>query len=296
MLVLSGASGNLGRAITRELLGAVDPSGVRLVTREPAGLTAPEGVEVRAGDMNDPDGLRQAYAGGTDLLIISTDTVDGRETQHIAAIDAARAAGVERVIYTSMISPDGDNPALIAPSHLATEQHLRASGLAWTIVRCGFYSDFQAFEAADALRSGVLRHNRGDGRCAYVAREDCARSLAAVLGGSGHSGMVYELTGPDALGADDLGALYAKVGGAPVEVVPLDDAEFLRELSAGSGDEGHVHYGVALTVSLGRAIREGRYGEVTTTVRELTGRDPLAVEHMLLQQQGMLRDAAAGRA
>src|SRR5690606_5203685 len=142
-------------------------------------------------------------------------------------------------------------------------------------------------EAADALRSGVLRHNRGDGRCAYVAREDCARSLAAVLSGSGHDDTTYELTGPDALGANDLGALYAKVGDAAVEVVSLDDDEFLRELQAGSGDDGHVHYGVALTVSLGRAIREGRYGEVTSTVRDLTGRAPLSVEHMLRQQQDM---------
>lgn len=295
MLVLSGASGNLGRQITRELLRTVSPDGLRLVTRDPAALRAPEGVEVRAGDMNDPAGLHDAYTGGTDLLVISTDTVEGREVQHAAAIDAARDAGVRRVIYTSMISPGDDNPALIAPSHQATEEHLRASGLSWTIVRCGFYSDFQAFEAADALRSGVLRHNRGDGRCAYVAREDCARSLAAVLSGPGHDDTVYELTGPDALGADDLGALYAEVGGSPVEVVPLDDDEFLRELSAGSGDEGHVHYGVALTVSLGRAIREGRYGEVTATVRELTGRDPLSVEHMLVQQQDMLRAAAAER-
>ncbi len=294
MLAISGASGNLGGLVTAELIGAAGTDQLRLITRRPDALAAPAGVDVRAGDMNDPASLRLAYDGVDTLLLISTDTVDGRTEQHIAAIDAARAAGVGRVIYTSMISPGDGNPALIAPSHFGTEQHLRAGGVDWAIVRCGFYSDFQAFEAADALRTGQLRHNRGTGRCAYVAREDCAVSLAAILRDPAATGL-FELTGPAAPDAPELAALYAEVGGAPVEAVELDDDEFLRELSAGGSEDGHVHYGVALTVSLGRAIREGRYGHVTDTVRVLGGREPLSVGQMLERHRDMLREAAAAR-
>lgn len=294
VLAVSGAAGNLGRAVTDGLRATTDPGDLRLVSRRPEALDAPVGADVRAGDMNDPASLRRAYEGVDSLLLISTDTVDGRTEQHIAAIDAARDAGVRRVIYTSMISPGDDNPALIAPSHHGTEEHLRASGLDWVVARCGFYSDFQSFEAADALRTGQLRHNRGAGRCAYVAREDCAATLAAMLADSSVSGL-YELTGPAAPDAPELAALYAEVGGAPVEAVELDDEQFLRELSAGGGDDGHVHYGVALTVSLGRAIREGRYGHVTDTVRVLSGSEPLSVEQMLRRSEGMLREAAATR-
>ncbi|HET8780411.1 MAG TPA: NAD(P)H-binding protein [Agromyces sp.] len=295
MIAVSGASGNLGRLVARDLLDAVDADRVRLITRSPDALYAPPGVDVRAGDMNDADTLRRAYDGVETLLVISTDTVDGRSAQHIAAIDAAKDAGVGRVVYTSMISPTVDNPALIATSHRETEEHLLSSGVDWTIVRCGLYGDFQGFEAADALRAGQLRHNRGPGRCAYIAREDCAASIAAVLSGSGHAGIVYELTGPAAPDADELGALYAEAGGAPVEVIPLDDEVFLDELAAASGADGHVHYGVALTVSLGRAIREGHFASVTDTVRRLSGREPIGVAELLGRQQELLRSATATR-
>ena len=295
MIVVSGASGHLGRLVTYGLLSAVDADRVRLVTRSPGGLDAPVGTDVRLADMNDPKTLRRAYEGAETLLIISTDTVDGRSAQHAAAIDAATDAGVGRVVYTSMISPGSDNPALIATSHRETEEHLYASGLDWTIVRCGLYSDFQGFEAADALRSGSLRHNRGRGRCAYVAREDCAASIAAVLVGAEHAGASYELTGPAAPDAEALGALYAEAGGAPIVVVGLDDDEFQRELAAASGGDGHVHYGVALTVSLGRAIREGHFAKVTDSVRRLSGREPIGVAGLLARQQGFLREAAAVR-
>jgi NAD(P)H dehydrogenase (quinone) len=295
MIAVSGASGNLGRLVTHRLLDTVDADAVRLVTRSPDALDVPSGTDVRMADMNDPETLRRAYDGAETLLIISTDTVDGRSKQHVAALDAARDAGVGRVVYTSMISPSRDNPALIATSHRETEAHLRAIGVDWTIARCGLYGDFQGFEAAEALHAGELRHNRGAGRCAYVAREDCAASIAVVLSGSGHAGVVYELTGPAAPDAEELGALYARAGGAPVEVVALGDAEFLDELAAASGVDGHVQYGVALTVSLGRAIREGHFDAVTDTVRRLTGQEPIGVAELLDRQRDLLHSVTATR-
>ena len=226
MLVISGASGQLGQAVARQVLDAVDdPRQVVLTTRTPDAVTAAgsRGATVRFAEFNRPEVMREALTGGTRLLLISADTVDGRAAQQATAIDAARDAGVGHVIYTSMISPGADNPALIAESHRATEEHLRASGLDWTILRCGLYADFQVMEATAALAVGRLVHNRGTGGCAYLAREDCARAVASVLVDADGHGLVHELTGPASLAAQELAQLYSVVGGREVEAVAVSD-------------------------------------------------------------------------
>lgn len=290
MLVISGASGNLGRATALRVAELGGADGLVLASRSPEaldGLVA--GASMRFADFDRPDTLRQAFAGASRLLLISTSRVENRGIQHAAAIDAARDAGVEHVIYTSMLSPGPQNPALISESHWSTEQHLRASGLAFTILRFSLYSDFQVFEAAEALASGRFVHNRGAGGCSYIARSDCALVAAAVACSDGHEGVTYELTGPETLDADALASLYADAGGRPVEAVPVSDDELLALLSAGSSSDGHVQYGAALTVSLGRAIREGHFGAVTTSVQELTGVEPRSVASMLGDSAGFLQ-------
>jgi NAD(P)H dehydrogenase (quinone) len=114
-------------------------------------------------------------------LLISATDLARRSEQHRAALDAARVAGVRHVIYTSGLKPEPPNPAGVAPSHYATEQALTQSGLDWTILRHSLYADYQAPEAAQSIASGTLLHNRGAGKIAYVAREDCAAVAAAVL-------------------------------------------------------------------------------------------------------------------
>lgn len=301
-VLITGAGGHLGRAVARRVLEAlavpsghadpVDPAArVLLATRNPAALRDEfAGVEVRRADFDRPGDLPAAFAGATTMLLVSTDSVSSRAAQQAAAVDAARAAGVRHVIYTSMISPQPGNPALIADSHWATEEYVRGSGLDFTILRCGLYADFQAFEAVQALAGGRLVHNRGGGRCAYIAREDCARAAAAVLTGSGHDGQVYELTGPDALGAVELAELYARCAGAPVAAQSVSDAELLRLLDDGATD-GHAQYGAALAVSLGRATREGRFESVTDDVERLTGAAPRSVESLLSDHRDLLRAA-----
>jgi NAD(P)H dehydrogenase (quinone) len=288
MFAISGASGNLGRATAlraAELLqltegGAAD--GLILASRSPDELRGSvPGASTRSADFDRPDTLWEAFAGASRLLLISTDRVDNRSRQHAAAIDAARDAGVGHIIYTSMLSPGPENPALISESHWATEEHLRASGLAYTLLRFSLYSDFQVFEAADALASGRFVHNRGAGGCSYIARSDCAMVAAAVLCGDGHEGATYELTGPESLDAEQLAALYADAGGRPVEAVPVSDDELLASLAGDTSADGHVQYGAALTISLGRAIREDRFSTVSTTVEQLTGSRPRTVADLL---------------
>lgn len=283
-LVITGASGHLGRRTAEMLLdrpGRTEP--VVLVTRKPDALAdlAERGAEVRHGDFDDPASLAAAFAGGRRVLLISTDALERRAQQHRAAIGAARDAGVEHVAYTSVVRPEPPNPAAVAPTHLATEEALRESGLGWTILRNGLYAEFQVPEAAEALRTGTLVHNRGDGAVAYVSREDCAAAAAAALAADGTGNAIHEITGPEALDAGALATLYAEVGGRPVRPVPIADDDLLALIA---GADGHAIYGARLVVSMGQAARAGLFAGVGDGVAALTGRDPVTLRDVLAAQ------------
>jgi NAD(P)H dehydrogenase (quinone) len=286
LLLVAGASGKLGRR-TAELLLETRPAGeLILVTRTPAAAAelAERGCDVRFGDYGEPESLRDAYAGAERLLLISASDLAIRTEQHRAAIRAAALAGVRHVVYTSGLRPEPSNPAVTSPSHLATEQALAESRLAWTVLRDSLYSEYQAPEAAQAVASGALVHNRGDGQVAYVSRDDCAAVAAAVLTGIGHEGRVYDVTGPELFTARGLAALYSELGGGEVRVEALDDETFVERLSGGAaGDDDHARYGAELVASFGRSIREGYQASRTDVVERLTGRPPRPLRAVLEQ-------------
>ena len=285
-LVITGAAGHLGRRSAELLLDLVDPATVVLVTRRPDAVAdlAARGAEVRHGDFDDPASLSGAFAGGERLLLVSTDAVGRRVAQHGRALDAAVAAGVRAVAYTSIPGPTEDNPAAVVPDHAGTEALLRASGLAWTVLRNALYSEYQVPEARAALAEGSLRHNRGDGKHAYVSREDCAAVAAAWLAAGAaheaHAGRAYDVTGPELLGAEDLAAVYAQVGGSPVTAQELDDAAFIAGLEA-TGLPPEV---AALVASFGTAIRGGYLDQQSSAVLDLTGRPPLTLADLLARE------------
>jgi NAD(P)H dehydrogenase (quinone) len=279
-IVITGASGHLGRLTAEAVLEKVEPSELVLVTRTPQALAdlAARAADVRTGDFDDPSSLPAAFEGGERLLLISTDRAGDRVPQQQAAIEAAAAAGVRSVAYTSIVNPSDSNPAAVAAEHRATEEHLRASGLGWTFLRHGIYADLLPQSAAAALASGKLLSNDGDGRTSYVAREDLARAAAAVLTSDGHDGKVYDLTGPQALGTKDLAELIADAGGRPVEPVFLDDEAWIAAMVEHAG---MPEPGARLYSTFGIAARHGYFTPVSTAVRELTGRSPKTVREVL---------------
>ena len=279
-LVITGAGGHLGRRTAELLLDQVDPSSVVLVSRRPhelADLKA-RGATARAGDFDDPASLPEAFAGGERLLLISTDAVGRRVPQHRNAIDAARAAGVRAVAYTSLPNPAADNPAVVAQDHRETEALLAASGLQWTLLRNALYSEYRIPEAQMARDSGTFAHNQGGGRTAYVSREDCAATAAAWLaGGAEHAGRTYDITGPELLSADDLARAYAAAGGSPVAAQGQPDDAFVTGLTA-AGLPPEV---AGLLASFGAAIRDGHLDQRSTAVLDLTGRPPRTLAQVL---------------
>ena len=282
-LVITGASGQLGRRAAELVLARAAPADLILTTRTPAVLAefAARGVSVRRADFADPSTLRAAFSGGERLLLVSATDLSRRTAQHEAAIDAAKAAGVRHVTYTSGLKPAPPNPAVVAPSHFATEQALARSGLEWTILRNSLYADYQLPEAQRALETGVLVHNRGRGTVAYVAREDCAAVAAAVLLQRGHGGAVYEITGSESFDAAALVRLYAELGGRAISERALDDEAFVASLVGDASSDDHLRYGAELVASFGRSIRDGYMNSRTDAVATLTGRAPLTLERVL---------------
>lgn len=288
-IIISGASGQLGRRVTQLLLDRADHPGLILVTRSPDQLreVAGPGVEVRAGDFTDPAGLVEAFRGGERLLLISTDA-EPKMAQHRNAVQAATAAGVRFVAYTSFANPTEQNPAAVASDHRETERLLRESGMEWAFLRNAMYAEMQVHSAHSALASGSLIHNAGDGRVAYVSREDCAAVAAAVIAGNGHAGRIYEVTGPEALSSDELAALYGEIGGRAVAPIRVDD-QALVDGMVGSGLPLDL---AELLASFGRSAREDQLETVSGSVRDLTGQAPRTLRSVLERHRDVLTAAA----
>jgi len=181
------------------------------------------------------------------------------------------------VIYTSIPEPEG-NPAAASPSHHATELAVRESGLEWTFLRNSLYSDFQVPVVAQAIESGQLVTSAGDGRVAYVSRDDCAAAAAAVLVQDGYEGKAYDITGPEAIGPRDLAALAAELGARAVEVVSVDDDALVAAMIANGVPEAVA----AIRLSFVVAAREGFLDTVSSAVEDLTGNPPTSLREVVV--------------
>jgi NAD(P)H dehydrogenase (quinone) len=290
-IAIAGAGGALGRRTAELALESVDPQQLVLVSRDPSKLAdlAGRGAQTRAGDFDAPETLAAAFAGVERLLVISTDAVGRRAAQHQAAIDAAKAAGVRHVIYTSLPNPTPDHPTgPLAADHLATEQALRASGLAWTLLRNSLYTDLQLASGGQAIASGQLVTNAGDGLVAYVTRADCAAAAAAVLTQEGHENAAYDVTGPALVSQAELAAALSAASGTPVELVAVDDEAYTAGLVAAGVPEPMAR----VYAGFGTAIRQGLLETQTDVVQRLTGRAPTSVEEFLAANRDALLAAA----
>lgn len=277
-IALTGAAGHLGRLVAEHLLQRTDPSDIVLITRRPEAVAdlVERGASVRTADFTQPETLGAAFSGVDRLLIISADDVGTRLPGQLAAIEAARTAGVGHVFYTSVTDPVADNPAGVVPDHRATEEALAASGLRWTALRNNVYAEFQVPTLQQAAESGQLVTNAGAGRAAYVTRVDCAAAAAGALVHADPA-QVYDISGPASLSTHDLAELAGRLRGGPVEVVDLSDEAYIAGL-VGSGLPEPV---AGLLASFGTATREGYLDKTSGAVEELTGQAPTALADLL---------------
>jgi NAD(P)H dehydrogenase (quinone) len=217
VIVVTGATGQLGRLVIANLLKTVPAAEVVAAVRTPskAADLAAQGVQVRVADYNAPETLATAFAGADRVLLISSSEVGIRVAQHKAAIDAAKAAGVKLFAYTSLLRADTSTLGL-APEHVATETYLKASGLPYTLLRDGWYFENHTAGLGAALEHGAILGSAGDGRFAAATREDYAQAAVAVLTGEGHENKTYELAGDKSFTLSELATEVAKQSGKDV--------------------------------------------------------------------------------
>jgi len=300
-IVVTGASGSLGRLSAESLLKRIPPSDLILVTRTPETLAAlaQRGVAVRYGDFDDPPSLTAAFAGARRMLLISTVQIGERRCrQHQAALEAALRAGVEHLVYTSASGIHVRNPAFIMPDHLATEELLRHAGLSVTLLRNAGYSEVVVTQIAPkAVISGQWVTSAGEGCVGFVSKHDCAECAAVVLTTSGHEGAVYEITGPELLSYRDAARIASEVTGKPIRyVVERDDeahGDNARSLSRGLSFDSIGPYSRSDLLSYERAVREGYFAICAHHVQLITGRPAVPLADVFRAHQEALRAHAS---
>lgn len=231
MIAITGATGQLGRLVINALLKKVPASEIIAVVRSPEKAQDLQalGVALRTADYNQPQTLQGAFAGVQKVLLISSSEVGQREAQHRAVIDAAKAAGVSFIAYTSLLHAD-TSPLGLGVEHRATEALLQASGIPYALMRNGWYSENYAASIAPALAHHAFIGAAGNGRIASAAREDYAAAAAEVISRDDQAGKVYELAGDDSYTLAEFSAEIARQSGEQVEYVNLPPAEFSAAL------------------------------------------------------------------
>ncbi len=306
-IVVTGASGSYGRKLTELLLARVPPADLILVTRRPERLRgiAERGAEIRHGDFDHPEALREAFAGADRLLLISTLAVGPRRRrQHAAAIGAAAAAGVRHLVYTSSTGIHPRTPSLAVQDHVFTEDAIRRSGLGFTFLRDAQYAEVIAtMLAPPAIAAGRWSMSTGDGCMAFVSKQDCVAAAAAVLTTDGHEGAVYEITGPELYTFADAAALAAEISGRPIEYVDVSHEERLAQFDALGVPREYVEgmvnaddtgvWGSEEMVSYERAIRQGYFSVCSHHVKLLTGRRAKSLREVFLEHREALLSGVA---
>lgn len=290
-IVVTGATGPFGRHTVETLLErGIEPTSIVAAGRRVETLSdlADLGVGVRRIDFDDPETLQPAFEKAEALLLVSGSEVGRRIGQHTNAITAAVAAGVGRIVYTS--APHADTSDLVlAPEHKATEAAILASGLPFTFLRNGWYTENYVSTLEQARTSGTIIGSAGDGRVASASRADYAEAAAVALLSAEHVGRTYELTGDDAWTFYDLAGAIASIIDRNVEYVPLTPDEHIAALTAAGLDAGTAGFVVALDGN----IRDGLLGEVNGELSRLIGHKTTPLADGLRTAAAQLDAAAA---
>lgn len=285
-ILVTGASGQLGKRVIELLLERGGGARILAATRKPEGLAelAARGVELRRADFDDEASLASAFQGVERALLISTDSLDEpgkRQRQHAAAVKAFKAAGVQHVVYTSIVNP-APSRILISADHAATEAELEKSGLQHTVLRNNMYADMLLLGTLQrAIAAGKLVNASGAGKVGYVTREDCARIAAAVLSEPPLGNQKLDVTGPETLSGADLAALVSEISGKKLEHLSIPLAALV---------DGMVQHGLPrplaeVYASFDAGTAAGELDVKSDHVERFTGKKPQALGDFLRANQ-----------
>jgi len=280
-VLITGATGQLGSLVVKHVLDRIPASDIAVSVRKPekaADLSA-KGIDVRAGDFNDLALMTNAFKGIETALIISAEDDNAtRIKQHRTAVDAAKAAGVKHIVYTGIVDPKADADFTYSAIHLDTENYIRESGLAFTILRNSFYADLLLAGVPHALETGDFGAPAGDAKITYIPRNDLAEAAAVVLAKpADHVNKTYDLTGTKGVTHDEIAGYIADATGKPIKFVDLP-AEVHTGILGSLGLPRHL---VEALAGLYVGAKKGDYETVSDDFETLVGRKPQSVENFL---------------
>jgi NAD(P)H dehydrogenase (quinone) len=283
-IAVTGATGKLGRATLQYLLArGVAPENIRPIVRDLAKARdlVDSRFDVAYGNYTDAALLEAAFSGVDQLLFISTSALgEERMLHHRNVVNAAKGAGIQHIIYTSVVKPAAVACFAASPGHFLTEALIRESGLSYTFFRNNLYLDIVPFLFGSALTTGTLTHSGGDGRIGFVAREDIAEALAAVLTSDGHHNREYPITvSRECYGLPEIAAELGHASGRSIHYQPVSSDEF-RVVLEQAGLPAPV---VAMSVGLGDAVRAGEFDVSYPVFEKLLGRAPISLKNFLAQ-------------
>jgi NAD(P)H dehydrogenase (quinone) len=273
LIAVTGATGEVGGRVARRL--AERSVAQRLVVRDPSRAPQLEGAEVAgASNYEARDEMEAALEGAETLFLVSGEEARNRVEQHKTAVDAAKAAGVKRIVYLSFFNASPDTAFTFGRHHFHTEEHIKASGLSYAFSRDSIYLDFVPFFAG---ADGVIRGPGGDGRFAPVARDDIADVVVELLTNPERDGRVYRVGSDEAYTLAEAAERLGKAIGREITYVD----ETMEEAWASRRPSGEPDWVIEGWITTYVAIANGELAEPTSTVKDLTGHDPLRLEEFL---------------
>lgn len=267
-IAITGASGQLGRLAIDHLKTLTDPAGIVALARDPASVSG-LGVAARAFDYTKPDVMAAALKGVTTLALISSSDVNDRVGQHRNVIEAAKAAGVARILYTSILKADR-SPLLIAADHAATEDIIAASGLSATILRNGWYTENWTANLGGAIAAGALIGSAGNARFTPAMRADYAHAIAVTAADPAHAGQTYELAGDEGFTLAELAAEVARQTGKALPYNDLPGDVYQGILENLGIPSGFAHMLVDVDLKAGGGWLEDESGTLARLLRRPT--------------------------
>ncbi|HEY6887645.1 MAG TPA: NAD(P)H-binding protein, partial [Solirubrobacter sp.] len=280
MIVITGATGQLGRLVAERLLERLPAAEVGVSVREPGNARAlgERGVRVRRGDYDDPASLRHAFEDASTVLLVSANTHgDQALRQHRAAIDAAQAAGAQRIVYTSHMGAGAASAFVPMVDHAATEAVLEGSGAVFTSLRNGFYTASGLMFMGQALQTGKLIAPE-DGPVSWTAHADLAEAAAIALTDAGSlDGLTSPLTSSEALDLADIATVASAVTGREITRVTVSDDEYRAGMVARGVPEAQAD----LLLGVFAASRRGEFAAVDPTLEQVLGRAPTSVRDVI---------------
>lgn len=275
-ILVTGATAHLGKVVTEELLKRTDAANIAVLVRDPdkAAAWQAKGVKVFKGDYNDYNSLVTAFQGIDKLYFISGNDVTGRILQHENVVNAAVAAKVKHVFYTSYqheTEVGASAVGIVAEAHLATEKWLKASGLAYTILAHALYADvLPMFLGEKILESGTIFLPAGDGKAPYATRYDMGVAGAILLLGAGHENKTYNLAADTSYSFNDIAQQLSELSGKQIQYLPASTTDFTAQLT----QAGVPVEGIHILAGFSEAIAQGEFDFPDTTLEQLLGRKP----------------------